>query len=148
MHVPIQVDYGIRALVDLAERRTAGEEPVRTASIAGRQGVPEPFLARVMLNLRNGGMVESVRGPQGGHSLARDPSEISMAMVMDCLGGSASLLACLDDQASCGRWSGCTQKDVWSVVEEAMRQVLESTSISDLVARLRPTPSIAETMRS
>ena len=135
MHVPIQVDYGVRALIDLAERYANGETPVRTSAIAHRQGVPEPFLARVMLRLRKGGMVVSVRGPQGGHALAKDPSEISMAMVMDCLDGSASLLACLDDETSCGQWSGCTQKDVWSVVEEAMRQVLSSTSISDLVQR-------------
>ena len=140
MHVPIQVDYGIRALVDLAECRAEGVVPVRTSVIAHRQLIPEPFLARVMLNLRNGGMVESVRGPQGGHALAKDPSEITMAMVMDCLGGIAPLLACLDDQAICNLWSSCSQKDVWSVVEEAMRQVLESTSIGDLVDRLHPEP--------
>ena len=140
MHVPIQVDYGIRALVDLAERRAEGVVPVRTSLIADRQCIPEPFLARVMLNLRNGGMVESVRGPQGGHALAKDPSEITMAMVMDCLGGIAPLLACLDDQSNCDLWSGCSQKHVWSVVEEAMRQVLESTTIDDLVNRMHPEP--------
>jgi Rrf2 family protein len=140
MHVPIQVDYGIRALVDLTERRAEGVVPVRTSEIARRQDIPEPFLARVMLNLRNGGMVESVRGPQGGHALAKNPSEITMAMVMDCLGGVAPLLACLDDQANCNLWSGCSQKEVWSVVEEAMRQVLESTSIGDLVDKMHPKP--------
>lgn len=138
MHVPIQVDYGIRALVDLAERRAAGEVPVRTSAIAHRQGVPEPFLARVMLNLRNGGMIVSVRGPQGGHALATDPAKISMAMVMDCLGGNTSLLACLEDKNNCDQWSGCTQKEVWSIVEEAMRSVLAATSINDLVKKLRP----------
>ena len=140
MHIPIQVDYGIRALVDLTERRAEGEVLVRTAAIAHRQGIPEPFLARVMLNLRNGGMVESTRGPQGGHRLAKNPSDISMSMVMDCLGGNAPLLACLDDESNCNKWSGCSQKEVWSVVEEAMRQVLESTSIGDLAERRRLEP--------
>ena len=142
MHVPIQVDYGIRALVDLAKRHATGEKLVRTSAIADRQSVPEPFLARVMLSLKNGGMVESVRGPLGGHALAMEASEISMAMVMDCLGSTAALLACLDDEANCGQWSNCTQKEVWSVVEEAVRHVLESTTIGDLVDRLTPEPAL------
>jgi Rrf2 family protein len=96
-----------------------------------------------MLYMRNGGMVQSVRGPQGGHRLAMDPSEITMAMVMDCLGGTSPLLACLEDHDICNKWSGCTQKDVWSVVEQAMRQVLESTSIKDLVDRMSPEPVAA-----
>lgn len=141
MHVPIQVDYGVRALIDLAEQCDAGQSPVRTSSIARRQGVPEPFLARVMLRLRRGGMVVSSRGPRGGHALALDPSEISMAMVMDCLDGSSPLLACLADDSSCDKWPGCTQKEVWSVVEQAMRQVLETTSIDDLVRRGQSEPA-------
>ncbi len=143
MHVPIQVDYGVRALVDLVQNRSEEDTPVRTAAIAQRQAIPEPFLARVMLYMRNGGMVQSVRGPQGGYRLALDPSEISMALVMDCLGGKSPLLACLDDHAACNKWSVCSQKYVWSVVEEAMRQVLESTSIQDLVDRMRVEPVAA-----
>jgi Rrf2 family protein len=143
MHVPIQVDYGIRALVDLVQNRSEENTPVRTAAIAERQAIPEPFLARVMLFMRNGGMVQSLRGPQGGHRLAMDPSEITMAMVMDTLGGTSPLLACLDDQETCNKWSGCSQKEVWSVVEQAMRQVLESTSIKDLADRMAPEPIAA-----
>ena len=76
MHIPIQVDYGVRALVDLAEHATDGS--VRTTEIAKRRGIPEPFLHRVLLTLSKHGLVRSYRGPQGGHTLAKDPSEITM----------------------------------------------------------------------
>ena len=41
MHVPVQVDYGVRALVDLAEHSNKGA--VRASEIAGRQSIPEQY---------------------------------------------------------------------------------------------------------
>ena len=76
MHIPMQVDYGVRALVDLAVHD--GERPIRASDIAGRQHIPEPYLARVLHALRKQGLTDSQRGPLGGHSLAVDPSRIMM----------------------------------------------------------------------
>lgn len=135
MHVPVQVDYGIRALVDLAEH--AGHGPVHAADIAKRQGIPEPFLARVLLTLNRQGLVASQRGPQGGHGLAREPASITMGMVMDCLGGMPVLVTCMDDLSNCGISANCTQREVWGVVEEAMRKILDATTIADLVERVK-----------
>ena len=42
MRIPMKVDYGVRALVELALRH--GEGPVQTADIAYRQGIPEAYL--------------------------------------------------------------------------------------------------------
>ena len=50
MRIPMKVDYGVRALVDLAERVDASR-PARTADIAGRQGIPEPYLDQVLTTL-------------------------------------------------------------------------------------------------
>ena len=135
MHIPIQVDYGIRALVDLAERD--GEGPVRATDIARRRSTPEPYLARVLHTLQKSGVVKSQRGPQGGHMLAKDPSEITMGMVMTALGGTQTLVGCLDDAATCNQGPSCMQREVWQEVEDAMNAVLDSTSIADLVERTR-----------
>ena len=135
MHIPIQVDYGVRALVDLAEHQEEGS--VHTAEIAGRKGIPEPYLARLLHTLQKSGFVKSQRGPKGGHSLARAPSEISMGMVMDYLGGTQTLVACLDDAGRCGQSPSCGQREVWRDVEEAIHKVLDATSIADLVRRMQ-----------
>ena len=135
MHIPMQVDYGVRALIDLAEHR--GEGPVRAAEVAGRQSIPEPYLAQVLHTLQKRGVTRSQRGPQGGHTLAREPSEISMGMVMDYLGANQTLVGCLDDAGSCNRSPGCTQLPVWHEVEMAMRKVLDATTIADLAERGR-----------
>lgn len=135
MHIPIQVDYGVRALIDLAEHK--GEGSVRASEIAGRKGIPEPYLARVLHTLQRAGFVKSQRGPHGGHTLARDPSEISMGMVMSYLGGTQTLVGCLDDEGWCGQSPSCGQREVWREVEDAIERILDATSIASLVERVR-----------
>ena len=133
MHVPMQVDYGVRALVELATRREQGL--VRAADIAERQGIPEPYLAHVLHSLQRHGLTLAQRGPQGGHGLAVEPGAITMGMVMRYLDGPQSLMSCLDDAGCCDRSPGCGQRNVWLDVEEAMWRVLDSTTIADLVER-------------
>ena len=134
MHIPMQVDYGVRALVDLATHQ--GEGPVRASDIARRQGIPQPYLAQVLHALGKRGVTSSQRGPMGGHSLAVDPSEISMGRIMDYLGGAPVLVGCLIDVGSCVQSSACGQRGVWRQVEEAIHQVLDSTSIADLAEKM------------
>ena len=85
MHVPIKVDYGVRALVYLAIN--GKDAPIRASEIAASSAVPQPYLAQVLHTLNKNGIIQSQRGPQGGHSLAKSPSEIRLSRVMACLGG-------------------------------------------------------------
>ncbi|MCH8108796.1 MAG: Rrf2 family transcriptional regulator, partial [Chloroflexi bacterium] len=80
MHIPIKVDYGVRALVDLAQYGEDG--PVRASEIASRTAIPEPYLAQVLHALSKYQIIKSQRGPQGGHSLAMEPSDIRLSVVM------------------------------------------------------------------
>lgn len=133
MHIPVKVDYGVRALVDLALH--ADDQPIRASEIARRTMIPEPYLAQVMHALGKAGIVRAQRGPQGGHALALDPNDIRLSMVMDCLGSGENLVACLDDVSSCVHVPGCAQREVWLSVELAVFQILDSKTISDLVLR-------------
>ena len=135
MHIPIKVDYGVRALVDLALHEE--NSPVRAADIARRAAIPEPYLAQVLHTLNKRGIVQSQRGPQGGHALAMDPSEVPLSMVMNCLGGTETVVGCLGDLTSCVHVPACAQREVWQSVEEAIQNILDSTSIGDLVERTR-----------
>lgn len=144
MHIPIKVDYGVRALVDLAARDRAA--PVRASEIAGRTMIPEPYLAQVLHALGKAGMVKSQRGPQGGHALAANPDEITLGMVMDCLGANENLIACLDDLAACVHSSCCAQREVWREVEQAVERVLQSHTIGELAGRSRGMTAAAITV--
>ena len=135
MKVPMKVDYGVRALVDLA--LNYGEGPVQTAAIAYRQGIPEAYLDQLMTTLHKFGFIVSRRGPQGGHRLAMDPDEIKLSMVMASLDGNSSPLDCLINPDDCVFSDSCAQQEVWKAVEEAIQNLLSSISLADLAQRQR-----------
>ena len=131
MYIPIKVDYGVRALVDLAQNGTEG--PVRASEIARRTVIPEQYLAQVLHTLNKSGFTDSRRGPRGGHFLAMEPSDIRLSAVMMCLGGMDAPVACLADNSICIHSSCCAQQEVWRTVAEAVFNILNSTTIEDLV---------------
>ena len=133
MKVPMKVDYGVRALVDLAQRY--GDGSVQTVEIADRQSIPEPYLDHLLTTLGKFGFIRSRRGPQGGHVLAKAPDEISLGMVMDGLEGTAAALDCIAEPTECTLSDICAQRDVWRSVEDAIHSVLSSTTIADLANR-------------
>jgi len=99
MKVSMKGDYGVRALVELAHHY--GEGPVQSAHIANRQGIPEPYLDQLLTSLRRAGFIRSVRGPQGGHALIRDPHDLKLSEAVSALEGSLSPIGCLDDPDGC-----------------------------------------------
>ena len=135
MRIPMKVDYGVRALVELALHY--GEGPVQTAEIAYKQGIPEAYLDQLMTTLHKFGFVLSRRGPQGGHRLASEPQDIDLAMVMKTLDGSSSPLDCLINPLDCVFSETCAQQEVWKSVEEAIQNVLSDISLADLAQRQR-----------
>lgn len=135
MHVPIKMDYAVRALVDLALH---GEDrPVRASEIALRAMVPAQYLAQVMHNLSRSDIVKSQRGPQGGHTLAVDPYEVTLSAVLEALGGMDPPVVCLDDYAACACLPSCAQREVWREVDEAVYRILDRTTVGHLVDRTR-----------
>lgn len=131
MRVSMKVDYGVRALVDLAQNYGAG--PIQTAEIAGRQGVPEPYLDQLLTTLRKVGLVRSRRGPHGGYVLAKEPSELTLGMIISALEGPMVPIDCLDSSLECNLAGHCAQQDVWRKVEGLTQALLYSTKLADLV---------------
>jgi Rrf2 family protein len=81
------------------------------------------------------GILSSVRGAAGGVRLAKTPSEIKLSQVIEILEGSIAPAKCVDDPKACSRSDFCVTRDVWSQMKEAAVQVLESTTLQDLVER-------------
>ena len=135
MRIPMKVDYGVRALVELALHH--GDDPVQTAEIAYKQAIPEAYLDQLMTTLHKVGFIVSRRGPQGGHRLAMDPQEINLHMVMATLDGSISPLDCLIHPNDCAFSESCAQQEVWKSVEDAVQDVLRNITLFDLAQRQR-----------
>jgi Rrf2 family protein len=130
MKVSMKVDYGVRVLVDLAQHR--GQGAVHTSDIASRQAIPEPYLDQLLTLLRKAGFINSKRGPQGGHTLAKSPTEINLGELISALEGSTAPTECVDEPTRCVRSTLCVQRDVWRAVEETTQKLLQAVTIDEL----------------
>ena len=135
MKIPMRLDYGVRALVELAQHYGKGQ--IQTADIAYRQGISETYLDQVMTNLNKLGFVVSRRGRQGGHTLASDPADIDLGMVMKSLDVYSSPLDCLVNPLECVFSNFCAQREVWKLVEETIQDLLSDITLADLAQRQR-----------
>ncbi|MHB8731556.1 MAG: RrF2 family transcriptional regulator [bacterium] len=134
MKVSTRAEYGIRALIDLAQHY--GEGPVQSHEIARRQGLPEPYLNQLLTTLRRAGLVQSKRGPSGGHMLARSPEGVTIGEAFLALEGSVAPWLCVEDEdTNCIYASGCGLRPVWQAVKAATEEVLRRTTLADVVGR-------------
>jgi Rrf2 family protein len=138
MKVSTKGEYGVRALIELAHRY-GDARPTQSGEIAARQKVPESYLEQLLTTLRRAGFIRSVRGPQGGHALIRDPREIRVSEVIEALEGPIMPSDCLDETSGCGRGGGgeCAQRQMWADVRDAILGVLANTTIAELAERDR-----------
>lgn len=123
--------YGLKAMVDLAVNYGGGM--MSTASLAALQGISDAYLEQLIAALRKAGLVNSVRGAQGGYSLARPPNEISVNDVLRVLEGSTAVMGCVGtENANCDNACSCSARPLWLKLQSCIDQVLDSTSLADM----------------
>jgi len=124
-------EYGIRALLELAQRR--GQGPIQSREIAERQEIPDAYLNQLLLTLRKAGIVQSIRGPAGGHLLARAPERVTLAEVIGALDGlpqTDTTLTSQDDRTDSWavRWVGAQ-------LDESVACILREITLETLLVR-------------
>ena len=135
MHITSRARYGLRAMLYLAMRGEGRQVPLSEIAVA--EGIPGPFLERVVAGLRAAGLVTATRGVTGGYRLARPPAEITAADVVQALEGSLELLACVHDGDACRRSRSCLSRRVWARLDEAIAGALAGVTLRELVAEQR-----------
>ncbi|MCL6620887.1 MAG: Rrf2 family transcriptional regulator [Syntrophobacterales bacterium] len=140
MRLSTRSRYGTRLLVDMARHYSQG--PIHLSDIARRQGVSVKYLEQIIIPLKKAGLVQSVRGPKGGHQLARPPAEITVADIVSVLEEGLRLVECTARPEVCDRAQSCPTRMVWAEATQAMLARLKNISLADL-ARL-PAPEEAE----
>ena len=132
MRVSAKVDYALRAMTELA---AAAPSLVTAEQLASRQKIPPKFLENILAQLRNGGLIASQRGAEGGYRLARPAEEISIAEVIRELEGPIATVrgARPDELEYAGPAAGL--RDIWLELRKQMRGVLEQTTLADLVPK-------------
>ena len=123
--------YGTRLLLDMAQNYQGG--PLHLTSIANRQGISVKYLEQIIIPLKKANYVKSVRGPKGGHVLARPPEEITVGEIVALLEEGATLTECTERAAVCERSPTCPTRLIWKEAAKAMFDKLNTITLADLL---------------
>lgn len=123
--------YGIHAMYDLACNFNAGPQPIK--AIAERQTIPEAYLEQLFAQLKRDGLVNSVRGAQGGYTLARPPEQTTVGDVLRSLEGGLNLVDCLLEEDACGKSCACPSRIVWMKIRDGLNAVVDGISLQDMI---------------
>ena len=132
MVVTRKVDYGVRAVVALADATAHGAGPVTSEELAASESIPPMYLAEILRKLRNGGILRSRSGPDGGWTLRRPAGTITVGDLVRVLQGPIGLVGGMapDDLRSAG--VGDVHVALWSAARSSLVGVLDGVTIADL----------------
>ena len=125
--------YSVKALLDLSLQPRFG--PTSVKSIANRQELPAPYLEKLLIEMRRAGLVQSVRGSQGGYQLAREPAQISLGQILEAVGETIEPLPRHSPDAS--QPEDWVTFSLWKRLHKKLAEALYSISLEDLYYDVR-----------
>lgn len=137
MRISTRSRYGTRMMLDIAYHSDSG--PVRIQDVAERQNLSLKYLEKLIRLLKEGGFIESKRGPKGGHLPAMPLDQITVGAVVRVLEGDGKLVECSTDEHSCVHEPLCLTRRIWRAAAGAMFEKLEAITFAELVDELRQT---------
>ncbi|MDY0408551.1 cysteine metabolism transcriptional regulator CymR [Virgibacillus soli] len=124
MKITTKGRYGLTIMIALAKKFGQGPTPLK--SIAKEHQLSELYLEQLATPLRNSGLIKSVRGAYGGYMLAKEPKLITAGDVIRVLEGPITLVEGIEDEEP-------AQQALWLRIRDAIKDVLDQTTLKDLV---------------
>ncbi|QWU15042.1 transcriptional regulator, BadM/Rrf2 family [Paenibacillus sophorae] len=125
MKISTKGRYGLTIMMELAAR--FGEGPTSLKSIAEKNGLSEHYLEQLIAPLRNAGLVKSIRGAYGGYILSREASNITAGDIIRVLEGPISPVDFTEEDDP-------AKRDLWLRIRDSIADVLDSTTLADLIS--------------
>ena len=127
MKLSLKVEYACRVLAQLS--RSYGSKPFsRIDELAEQEEIPANYLVQILSDLRNGGLIISRRGKQGGYRLAKPPTEITLFDIISVMEGEL-----LGVNLGSSGWSGQGVSKVWAEVVEALSEKTKSYTLESFL---------------
>ena len=131
MKISTKGRYALRLMLDIVQH-TDGE-PVRVKDIAARQEISVKYLEQIVSILVRAGYLKSIRGPQGGYRLMRQPGEYTVGSILRLTEGSLAPVECLDSEINdCPRSETCVTLRLWKELDQAIKGVVDQYTLEDL----------------
>ena len=131
MNLSTRSRYGTRMMLDLAQRYDQG--PVQMGEISKRENISVKYLEQLIIPLKKANFIKSVRGPKGGHMLARPPEKITVGDIVRILEGGINLSTCIENPEVCEKTTECLVRGVWEETTKVMYDKLNSVTLSKMM---------------
>jgi Rrf2 family protein len=123
--------YALRALAQLAKqeqhRSMLGKE------LAERADIPPNYLAKILLSLKNAGVIGTARGSRGGYWLVRAPEQIKLIEIIQIFDQMSTPQPCvLGERDQCAENEPCMAHQRWHEIRKSYMDFLQNTTIADL----------------
>ncbi len=133
-----KMKYALKALMVLADEKAGEGRALRIEEIAKRSGAPKRFLEHILLEIRNAGIISSLRGRAGGYLLDKEPEEVPLSELLRLIDGPMAPLPCLSRRhyarcEDCSDEESCRIRRVFAEVFWGYLVMIESLSLADLV---------------
>lgn len=142
MRVSAKAEYAVRAAIELAA--ADGDGPVKKNAIVTNQSIPPKFLENILSELRHAGLVESQRGSDGGYWLTKPAADITVADLMRAVEGPLASVRSQRPEDLVYTGGAEPLQKVWVALRQSIRDVLEGTTLADLVSGKLPEPVTSE----
>jgi len=131
MKLSTRVRYGLRAMIELAKQ--PDNTPVSLRVLAKNQLISTKYLEQMISSLKIAGLIESVRGAEGGYRLARPARSITVWDVYNVLDVSVEPVDCL--RTNCSRENICSARELWVELTKSITIILKSRNLQQLAKR-------------
>jgi Rrf2 family protein len=123
--------YGTRLMLELAKQY--GKGPISMSDLSRNQKIPIKYLEQLIIPLKKANLIRSVRGPKGGHMLAKAPNEINLWEILLRLESKFTFVDCLADQTCCDSIATCPIRPVWGKAFDSMKSIFKNTTLIDVL---------------
>jgi FeS assembly SUF system regulator len=132
-------DYGTLILAQLP---VTGNGLASAGTVSASTRLAQPTVSKLLKAMVRAGLVVSTRGALGGYALARPPSDISAAQIIDALEGPVAITECSSASGACSLESTCRVGHAWQKINIGIRRALADVSLADLTTDAEPLPQV------
>jgi len=124
-------DYAIRSMIFISS--LPEDAVVLRSEICETQKIPSSFMAKILRSLVRAQLLRSTRGVNGGFSLARPASEVTLLDILEAIEGPLALTDCVPNPEECEHSMNCPANSVWARVQSSIKEILNGATLEDLV---------------
>ena len=132
MNITSKGRYALRVMLDLAEN--SQDRPISLKTVADRQNISMKYLEGIVGEMKKNGLLESVRGKEGGYRLTESPQKMTVGSILRCVEDNLAPVSCIrQGSVSCEKASLCRTLPMWMELDDITNHYLDNITLNDLL---------------